>query len=339
MWIKHEARPIEERCTYEVIPQGAKCKLYFDLEFSKLLNPQSSGEKMVDLLIKATIIMVQEVYDLKVAQSDILVLDGSTETKFSQHLIFQSSNAVFQDNIHAGNFVRYLVDQLKESKVPNLSTAEQQSLFVNNDKENTVSLCDLGVYTKNRNFRLFLSSKFGKNVPLVVANNNSFRPALDSNEAFFKASLITHFEDEKSSNQLLTFAKDTIGTSKHHDQKPHDPTLNGYQVSPWNEIDKFIMELVAPGTIRQWMYYDRTETIVYVIQGNRYCSSIGREHKRNHIKYVVNLPNATYYQSCFDPDCSRGALQIIPPEYLPWHNLIGDLDDQPPDFETAQKQI
>ena len=336
MWINHESRPIEERCTYEVIPQGSKCKLYFDLEFSKQLNPQSLGEIMVELLIKATASTVQEVYAITVAQSDVLILDGSTETKFSQHLIFQSSNIVFQDNIHAGNFVRYLIEQLKESKVPSLSTTEQQSLFINNDKRNTVSFCDLGVYTKNRNFRLFLSSKFGKNVPLVVANNNSFRPESDSNEAFFKASLITHFENEKNVQQLLTFTRDIAGSSTHYHQKPHDPTLNGYQMSPWSEIDEFIMKLVTPGTIRQWMYYEQSETIVYIIHGNRYCSSIGREHKRNHIKYVVNLPNATYYQSCFDPDCSRGVSQTIPSEYMPWYNLIGDLDAQTPDFAPVK---
>jgi len=337
MWIRHKSRPIEERCTYEVIPQSSKCKLYFDLEFSKPLNPQSSGEKMVELLIKATTYTMQEVFDAEVTESDILILDGTTETKFSQHLIFQSQNAVFQDNIHAGSFVQYLVNQLKESKVPNLSATEQQSLFINNDKGNTVSLCDLGVYTKNRNFRLFLSTKFGKNVPLIIAKNNSFRPALSNNEALFNASLISYFEDEKSVHQLLTFAKDVSGKSKHHDQKSLDPTLNGYKMSPWNEIDDFIMKLATPGTIHHWVYYEQSETIVYVIQGNRYCSSIGREHKRNQIKYVVNLPNATYYQTCFDPDCTRGVTQTIPPEYLPWHNLMGDLDAQTPDFDSVKK--
>ena len=327
MWIKHEARPPEERCTYEVIPQGSKCKLYFDLEFSKPFNLDSSGEKMVDVLIKATEWALQEIYGIKVSRCDILVLDGSTETKFSQHLIFQTRDVVFQDNIHAGYFVKHLVEKLKENQVPNLSAAEQQSLFIKNDKGNSVSFVDVGVYSKNRNFRLFLSSKFGKNVPLVIGNSNSFHPKLTSNESFFKASLITHFEDfQPIPHQLLTFANEDKGKGSCHDHKTHDPSLNGYNVSPWNEIDEFIMNIVAPGSIRRWMYYEQTETIIYIIQGNKYCSSIGREHKRNQIKYVVNLPNATYYQSCFDPDCVRGPLQPLPQEKLPWFNLIQDLD-------------
>ena len=31
-----------------------------------------------------------------------------------------------------------------------------------------------GVYTKNRNFRLYLSSKYGKKNPLVVADSNTY---------------------------------------------------------------------------------------------------------------------------------------------------------------------
>ena len=32
---------------YEVIPEGATCKLYFDLEFSKEFNPEHDGNEMV----------------------------------------------------------------------------------------------------------------------------------------------------------------------------------------------------------------------------------------------------------------------------------------------------
>lgn len=39
---------------YEVIPENAVCKLYFDLEFNKLANPGADGKKMVALLIEVT---------------------------------------------------------------------------------------------------------------------------------------------------------------------------------------------------------------------------------------------------------------------------------------------
>lgn len=37
---------------YEVIPEGAVCKLYFDLEFQRIFNPSMDGESMVAFLIQ-----------------------------------------------------------------------------------------------------------------------------------------------------------------------------------------------------------------------------------------------------------------------------------------------
>lgn len=37
---------------YEVIPEGAVCKLYFDLEFHKASNKHLDGKKMVASLIQ-----------------------------------------------------------------------------------------------------------------------------------------------------------------------------------------------------------------------------------------------------------------------------------------------
>lgn len=349
MWKNHICRPPDKRCSYEVIPQGNMCKLYFDLEFSKTANPTIDGEKMVSTLVEASFWAFREIFQLEVRNSDVLILDASTPAKFSQHLIYQSQEYAFQDNSHVGSFVKYLMMQLKECKIPELDVSDQQSLFVKNDKGESVSFCDLAVYTKNRNFRLFLASKFEKKVPLIVAKSNSHIPKDYDHEdwpcneaAVFSASLITYFKPNNTIKQLLSFGdiSDELGEvnsykSRAFSSTSSDPSLDGYSSSPWSEIDRFIAELVAPsGIIRKWIYYEKTETIVYLIHGNRFCSNINREHKSNHIKYIVNIPNATYYQSCFDPDCaqSRPFPQPIPPERLPWFNLLSDSSPTEPNL-------
>jgi len=52
------------------------------------------------------------------------------------------------------------------------------------------------------------------------------------------------------------------------------------------------------------MYQDSNQ-IMYHVEGNKYCEHIGREHKSNHITFVVDLKNWVYYQKCFDPECSN----------------------------------
>lgn len=341
MWKIHIARPPAERCTYEVIPQNSLCKLYFDLEYSKANNPNANGKEMVDVLLKASFHAFKDMFNITVSVSDVLILDATTPTKFSQHLIYLVPDSAFQNNIHVGNFVKHIVILLKEKKIPELTEEQQKSLFVKNDKGDSTCFCDLAVYNKNRNFRMFLSSKFGKNVPLVVATNNKHKPKLNDEDnewpgleaAFFSASLITYFRPDDPPKRTLTCDTELevscfSGKSRLCDPST-DPSLNGYTASPYTEIDRFIADLVAPvGRIKQWVYYERTETIVYHIVGTRYCASIGREHKSNNIKYVVNIPNGTYYQSCFDPDCAQSRLppDTLPPSCLPWAHLDEAVD-------------
>lgn len=53
-----------------------------------------------------------------------------------------------------------------------------------------------GVYTKNRNFRLYKSSKLGKNAAFTVAEDNEYVPKSSEHtteeETIFLASLITN---------------------------------------------------------------------------------------------------------------------------------------------------
>ena len=337
MWTIHSQTPANDRCTYEVIPQGCACKLYFDLEYNKAANPSSDGEKMVESLLKASFWALEQLFQVHAVHSQVLILDASTDVKFSQHLIYQMPPGIaFKDNIQCGHFVRHLVTQLSKCSIPCLSEEEQKSLFVKTSADqDSTSFCDLAVYTKNRNFRLFLSSKYGKNAPLIVAPNNDHHPATDgdwpsSDSAVFASSLITYFKpSEPIERFLVTLDQDDNQTSpipSSSSNKP--PSMNGSNggLSPWAEIDLFILSLVSPngGYIRQWIYYETNETIIYQIGGSRYCSSIGREHKSNAVKYVINLPKATYYQSCFDPECAakRQPPQAIPERHLPWFNLV-----------------
>ncbi|NXD35156.1 PRIPO protein, partial [Copsychus sechellarum] len=171
-------------------------------------------------------------------------------------------------------------------------------LIVNNKEGNKQLFVDLGknicfpvgVYTKNRNFRMYKSSKAGKNVILKIAEDNKFIPNCEKDvsleEAYFLSSLICNcvFVDFGST----------------------DP-MEGYQGSPYPEIDNFVRSLVnkdgLQGGIRQWSYFSLKELLIYDIFGYRWCENIGRAHKSNNIMILVDLKNEVWYQKCHDPVC------------------------------------
>lgn len=101
------------------------------------------------------------------------------------------------------------------------------------------------------------------------------------------------------------------------------PTASSTGKSPFPAVEKFVESIAStgnvPGKIRCWYWFSEYELIVYSMSRNRYCERIGREHKSNHVMFVVDLRRAAFYQKCHDPDCRgyRSPLRPVPLECLP----------------------
>ncbi|KAM5264241.1 DNA-directed primase/polymerase protein isoform 1-T1 [Ctenodactylus gundi] len=365
LWFYYRSRKNLLHC-YEVIPENAVCKLYFDLEFNKPANPGADGKKMVALLIEHVCKALRDLYGVSCSAEDVLSLDSSTDKKFSQHLIFQLCDVAFKDNTHVGNFVRNILqpalhlmssgddDTVAESKSHALShfseTPLKQAVSFNQmspddaigERWNLTSekaerlasagqsspdlsflivkditgekhlFVDLGVYTRNRNFRLYKSSKIGKSVALEVAEDNRFFPKQSKNiseeNQYFLSSLVSNVRFSDSLRIL------TCDTSQNKQKRTENfnytstsETIEGFQSSPYPEVDHFVLSLVnkddVKGGIRRWNYFFPEELLVYDICKYRWCGNIGRAHKSNNIMILVDLKNEVWYQKCHDPVC------------------------------------
>ncbi|XP_026702936.1 DNA-directed primase/polymerase protein isoform X2 [Athene cunicularia] len=190
------------------------------------------------------------------------------------------------------------------------------SFLIVNDKEGDKQLfVDLGVYTKNRNFRMYKSSKAGKNVILKIAEDNKFVPNCEENvsleEAYFLSSLICNIRAMDDTKVLSSgFSEEERKTSAFLNSKTTGSSrdsMEGYQDSPYPEIDYFVRSLVnkdgVQGGIRRWNYFSLEEILVYDISGYRWCENIGRAHKSNNIMILVDLKKEVWYQKCHDPVC------------------------------------
>lgn len=201
-----------DRCNrhlYELILEKTPCRLYFDLEYS---IPDNSGIPAEELLNEFYEELEKELKTAFPADTEgfdrrcIVDLDSSTSKKFSRHwIVHLPTQALFGDSQQVGKFVKRFIqrladeagtEQLKEQR-PNL----QKHLFVNSkgtldesSKETTSKLqqqtcfIDLGVYTRNRLFRLLASTKFGKSPEsaLRIARTNQFPfPEGFGNECFY----------------------------------------------------------------------------------------------------------------------------------------------------------
>ncbi|XP_025423233.1 DNA-directed primase/polymerase protein-like [Sipha flava] len=317
-WYYDSRKPQYERHTYEIITEGHPCKLYFDLEYDCKENPESNGTKMLETFVKVIILFVRQRFDVLCSQEDVLDLDSSTSEKFSHHLVFPT--LVFSNNIEAGYFVKFVCTEidkfLSEDHNPEdngrfyggISTSDLLDL-----KTDKGLFCDQSVYSRNRHFRLFMSSKLKKNVPLLLSKTNKYQLSEKAhcddcfNKQIFLNSLITFGCEGKV---LLNFTNITSQISsqlgnKYTQSDNKSECYTSYTNTPFPRIDRFISDLVFPGKIFRNYYFPSVNKLVYSIVKNRYCGNIKRQHKNNNVKYVVDLNEMYWYQKCYDPDCHQ----------------------------------
>ena len=176
------------RCTdgarhlYEIIRENDPCRLYLDVEFSIVANPSVNGDELVTRLIHTISHRLFRMFGLLVSFSDVLRLTSDTKTKFSRHLIFhlreppaaassprERREFFFRNNRQCGVFIKSLATELRQQSsplwlrpAPSSTTPPVAHAPV---PEDSIFICDLGVYTRNRAFRLVGSSKWGRGKP------------------------------------------------------------------------------------------------------------------------------------------------------------------------------
>ncbi|CEF66632.1 DNA-directed primase/polymerase protein [Strongyloides ratti] len=341
----------EIRNFYEIIPLDAPCRLYFDLEYSKEINPEADSKELFNnfCLTVKNFLMSEYNIELNIDET-FLILESSTPTKFSKHVIIHlPEQKLFSSNIEMKKFTDFLY----------ITMLEKNICLVYNGKTNNVGekikvpIFDNAVYTKNRNFRLYLSCKLGKNTYLKLSDECKFYQYKNilnpTNERIFFDSLcVPRFYykyktlPEYTLNEEIIKVKipkaKSIGKALLYNMCKINNDYCDYLKSGYGRTSAFILleefivnknkEYVITADIRAWDIIRIKKTgkirIIYHIKDCRYCFQIKREHKSNHVYWEVYFdPNLICHQKCFDRECNgRSSIGIEIP-----HNIAEEVVD------------
>ncbi|XP_033324644.2 DNA-directed primase/polymerase protein isoform X1 [Megalopta genalis] len=314
-WWHYEHRPPEKRCSYEVIPENSPCRLYLDLEYSIELNPESYGPVMTNTIIDIIGAYFLKYWGLPCNRYNVLNLDSTTPEKFSRHVIINIKDVAFKDNYHVGRLIKSIcndivkyvsTDQNQHSILSSFDKTKLEQLFVKTRKGHKLFI-DTAVYTKNRHFRLYKSTKWGKQSNMEISNDCKYIPSnlhKDKELCIFIDSLVTFFTS-KSDLILLEYSDMCMVEAKRF--KPYSPKYLYQETEKYSKypiLDKYIRDKIHPGKIRACKYHDSNKVLVYETTGYRYCENIGRCHKSNNVFLIIDLINKTMYQKCHDEDCT-----------------------------------
>ena len=88
------------------------------------------------------------------------------------------------------------------------------------------------------------------------------------------------------------------------------PSLTQYLLFSWESISH-----CKGGFIRNWYYWERKTggwKIRFEIGGNRYCLNKARQHKSNHIYFIVDIKYSCFRQYCHDDECKSFVSSAFP---------------------------
>lgn len=176
----------DRRCWYELIEERKPVRVYLDVEFSKSLNPHLDGSQMMRELLQLLIQFLSLNFpSLSQAEISFVVdLESVYAEKFSRHIVFPK--VVVEDSAQVWNHFLFAVSHLCIFKLGALMLQFREYLelrfdsvpgarccFVQTDKTDRAFVCDLSVYSKNRNFRMPFCTKRGKDAPLIPISGSN----------------------------------------------------------------------------------------------------------------------------------------------------------------------
>mmetsp|Transcript_16866 Transcript_16866/g.29817 ORF Transcript_16866/g.29817 Transcript_16866/m.29817 type:complete len:435 (-) Transcript_16866:171-1475(-) len=333
-----QVKPLK-RHVYEIIRSEQPCRLYFDLEFAMNTNPDTDGEQLVQFVILATGTLLQRRFGILLERSHVLELDSSSPKKFSRHLIVHlPGGRLFRNNRVCGHFVKQVVELIRDR------------LIVLDKNHELTTFVDLGVYTRNRAFRLYLSSKFGKRQVLEPSTTNTF-PYDDTTPeqtlTLLESSLVCpQLQPGKQAPTLLPFGEDITDATPLRSlsgpsSKPNASGLPipGQRCSPFPQVEKAVLDFVMQASkphgclypnVRAWSVtksatdQSKTTHLTLHLAVNRFCHRIMRPHRSNNVLYIVDLQAGTFCQRCYDSDCAHWASSSWPiPETALREDAVG----------------
>lgn len=255
---------------------------------------------------------------------DFLILESVNEKKASYHLILKSSRVdtpiLFPNNKVCGQFVNRVIADINKARNENCllygkfgaNILESQYKFIDNDKKKII--IDATIYTRNRQFRMLGSCKFGRNDIFQLSSLNKFKHTPKDLKNAVEISLVGNYdqtceEDERRIFSLAQFESHVVASPSELVSSIKKVAPSSSDIEP---VYKSHFETMAkPGKIRNVTPLGNDRFVINFVN-YRYCANVGRDHASNNIYIIFDQRNKTSEQKCHDEACKNFSTGPVP---------------------------
>ena len=299
---------------FEIITEDKVKKLYMDIDIKRSESDIKSPGELVINLIKLSSAIIYRLTNVEVSREDWLILNSSSSTKASFHIILNHDHLRFLDIKKMKGLVEYLVNSF-ENEVGSLDTRR------NSGKK----IVDLSCYTKNQNFRFMYSSKLGKpnTLELDDRDENLFRHTSETNHditnEIFGASIITQstkyprlFDNMEGMETIFEKANKEVDHKQNCvAEKINEPGTINFK------LNEFINEKFnSKVTYRNDKLAEKK--IFVLLNPTLPCPFTGRAHSKNNVYIMIDLNKKSWIYICHNTDCKKkcGVSYLIEDKFL-----------------------
>lgn len=235
----------------------------------------------------------------------VLILQSHGKSKRSFHVVIRividDIEFMWRNNRQCGDFVKFFLQKVYSHVYLNEPQDEFQDFSREHLKvivdESRKSCLDSAIYTRNRCFRLFLSSKFGSNRTLQLKVPHTY--CVSSTASVLRHSFVT---------LPLKFCTKLI-EHNFKDSSPR-PDVSNVKYFVCSNNSCFDTKLFS-----QFNYYCTNGVINRIIKiqspylilrtTDHYCPYARRCHRNNFIYFLINLETKCLFIRCYDSDCPQ----------------------------------
>lgn len=242
----------------------------------------------------------------EIPRHHVLILQSHGLRKISFHVVIRiivdDIEFIWKNNRHCGEFVKFFLNMIylrvhQNIQHPHLNNFCLKDLDIIVDQFKK-SFLDSAIYTRNRCFRLYLSSKFGSNRHLQLMMPNTYcvsNPSSVLRHSFVTLPLkfcIKHIEHHFSEGSLNEKSVQNINYFVgNHKLKPDTSLLIEFNQYCTNGAAIDIVKIRPPYLI--------------VRTNDHYCPYVQRCHRQNFIYFLVNIATHYMFFRCYDVECPQ----------------------------------
>lgn len=286
LWNTYISKGVLTLC--EVIDARKPCHLYIDIDVNLKKTPGISVTNCWETVRPIIYDNLCELY--KKDAITMIVMDSSSQEKGSLHIVVKIQGKLFTNAAHCGAYMRVLQKFIETEK------PEAQGAY---------SFFDLGIYTRNRLFRMLGQTKAGQNrfLRCVDEFTKKYLQVNDDNITFESWKRARVCPVNPSGFKLIEMLEldNTVPRFSSGSSLNSTTVVCGW-VPQFIKGDMYNYLSRNVGEIERMVYMGKNMKIVCNTR-NKNCIFLQRQHTSNRLYIVISLVDKCYHIKCHSTKC------------------------------------